>query len=70
MREQIIFSILGGLLGYVGAMFQHWLETKRQRTSDIRQEKMRVYSSVLTELGSLFLDPKELIIELADPSLS
>ncbi len=30
---------------------------------------MRVYSSVLTELGSLFMDPKELISEISNPDL-
>jgi len=67
MKEQLIFSLLGGLIGYVGAMFQHRLESKRQRISDIRQEKMRVYSTVLTELGSLFMDPRELINEISNP---
>lgn len=67
MRDQIIFSILGGLLGYIGALFQHRLESKRRRISEVRTEKMRVYSNVLTELSSLFVNPDKILNELADP---
>ncbi|EFK97922.1 hypothetical protein LDC_0018 [sediment metagenome] len=68
MKDQIIFSILGGLLGYIGALFQHRLESKRLKSSEVRQEKMRIYSNVLTELSSLFMNPEKLIDELSDPT--
>ena len=59
--------LLGGLLGYVGALIQHKLESIRQRKSEFRQEKMRIYSNVLTELSTLFMDSKDIVKEMTDP---
>ena len=68
MKEQIVFLLIGGIVGYVGALLQHTLESKRQRASEIRLEKMRIYSNVLTELGGLFIDSENLINDLSNPT--
>lgn len=52
MNEGMFFTIVGGIIGYVGSIIQHNLETKRQRKSEIRQEKIRIYSKVLSELST------------------
>lgn len=69
MKDQIFFLFLGGLLASFGAILQHKLELRRLKTSELRQEKLRIYSNVLTELSSLFLDPKNIVNELSDPVL-
>jgi hypothetical protein len=63
MKEEIVFTIIGGLLGYVGALIQHKLESKRQRNSEIRQEKIKIYSTVLTEMSGLFIDTEKYVAD-------
>lgn len=67
MKEGIFFTIVGGIIGYVGSIIQHNLETKRQRKSEIRQEKIRIYSKVLIELSGLFIDAENYIVDSANP---
>lgn len=65
MKEGIFFTLVGGILGYIGSIIQHNLETKRQRESEIRQEKIRIYSKVLTELSGLFIDAENYAVDSA-----
>ena len=70
MEKEIGFLIAGGIIGYAGSIVQHFLESRRKRISEIRQEKIRVYSNVLSELGGLFLNPEKLSKDLVDPLYS
>lgn len=56
MTSQVSYLILGAFLGYGGHFIQNILEATRQKNNSIRQEKIRIYSQVVSELGSLFLD--------------
>lgn len=66
MEKEIIFLILGAFGGYLGAMIQHSLELRRSRISEIRQEKIKIYSNVLYELSGLFIDPEKYSDNLKD----
>jgi hypothetical protein len=67
MKEQLLFLIVGGIIGYFGSLIQHSLELKRLRASELRQEKLKIYSSVLMELGGLFIDIESLLKESTTP---
>ncbi len=56
MNSQIFYLLVGGLVGYGGSIIQNILELNRQKRSTIRQEKLKIYSQVVSELGSLFID--------------
>lgn len=56
MSQSIYYILLGGVIGYIGAVIQHFLESSRRKKSEIRQEKIKIYSKVLGDLGSLFID--------------
>ncbi len=67
MIEQLLLLLCGGILGYSGALLQHILESKRRRASEIRLEKMRIYSNVLTELSGVFITTETYVSDLLHP---
>ncbi len=52
MKKEILFMLLGGVIGYVSAFLQHVLETNRQIKNEIRKEKIKIYSKTLSQLNS------------------
>jgi hypothetical protein len=56
MEEQVIYIIGGAMLGYFGFFLQHKLELNRKYKSEIRQEKIKIYSNVLSELNGGCID--------------
>jgi hypothetical protein len=68
MKEGLLFLLVGGIIGYFGSIIQHSLELKRTRASELRQEKLKIYSHVLMELSGLFLDIDSFLNELSLPN--
>jgi hypothetical protein len=65
MKEQLLLLFCGCILGYSGALLQHLLESKRRKASEIRLEKMRIYSNVLTELSGVFVNTETYASDLS-----
>ncbi len=69
MENEFLFILLGGIVGYVGAILQHILETNRQIKNEIRKEKIKIYSKTLSQLNSgVAINPVDgMQEELSDP---
>lgn len=65
--NEILCVILGAALGYFGAFIQYRLDIKKQRVSDLRLEKIKIYSNVISELSGLWTSTDELLNDLSDP---
>jgi len=61
------FVIIGGLIAYFGSIINHALESRRNRKNDLRQEKIRIYSDVIKNIGSVFIDKDNLERNFKDP---
>ena len=67
MRNEIVFLVLGGLIGYIGALINHKLESKRIKLSELRQEKLKIYSAVLSEMSASFMNSENILNEFKNP---
>jgi hypothetical protein len=66
MTTELTYIIIGGFIGYLGAYLNHKLENFRIKTSEIRLEKLKIYSNVLIELGGLFIDTDKFETQLLE----
>jgi len=66
--NNISYTLFGAIITLFFTWLKHYLEKSRNKSSEIRPVRIKIYSDVITEMGGVFTNPDKFETDIKDPN--